>query len=229
MFDQLCPLESPLRTQKRQLCIVLICTNHIPEHEEQRQAMRAFIQENAHSLPKDRFRFMYVFKEKQPEFVRALIVGLSEDGDDGDDPAGDSMKPKEHADDSRVKTSSSRLNVVVLERKQSDKVLYEWLPFGWDISSSSEDADKQNTTKTNLSELLIKLWSNREKFTHKAKVMQLIDEQAKGLFGRIVKKIFTITDHLTDNITRKEVLPFVSVILSIGFIVLVGYIMSHLV
>ena len=71
MFDQLCPTES-VRSRRR-LCIVLV-TNNIPEHEPKREAMREFMREN--NYPKERYRFMYLFEEKQPEFVKALSVGL---------------------------------------------------------------------------------------------------------------------------------------------------------
>ena len=54
-------------------------------------------------------------------------------------------------------------------------------------------------------------------------------EQAQGLYGRIVKKILTITDCLTENITKREILPALSVAFSIGFIILIGYIMQYLV
>ena len=56
----------------------------------------------------------------------------------------------------------------------------------------------------------------------------IIDEQAHGLFDRIVKKILIMTDGMTNNITKREILPALSVAFSIGFIVLIGYIMQYL-
>ncbi len=195
MFDQLCPTES-VRSRRR-LCIVLV-TNNIPEHEPKREAMRVFMRES--NYPKERFRFMYLFQEKQPEFVKALSVGL---------------RPSE----------TTTLHVVVLWRKEHDRVFYEWLANGWDMS----DNLKLNESKLNLSNLLTKLVQNTETFSNDAKVVALIDESVHGLFGKIVKKILIITDNLSDNITRKEVLPAVSIILSISFIVFIGYIMAYLV
>ena len=195
MFDQLCPTES-VRSRRR-LCIVLV-TNDITEHEAKREAMREFMREN--NYPKERFRFMYLFEEKQPEFVKALTVG---------------------ANSPQITT----LQVVVLWRREHDRVFYEWLHNGWDISSSK----RLNETKHNLNDLLTKLVQNSEQFTNDAKVVALIDESVHGLFGKIVKKILIITDNISDNITRREVLPAVSVVLSISFIVFIGYIMAYLV
>jgi len=194
MFDQLCPTES-VRSRRR-LCIVLV-TNNIPEHELKREAMREFMREN--NYPKERFRFMYLFEEKQPEFVKALTVGDNT-------------------------PQSTTLQVVVLWRREHDRVFYEWLPKGWDVSTK-----KLNETKHNLNDLLTKLVQNSEQFTNDAKVVALIDESVHGLFGKIVKKILIITDNISDNITRREVLPALSVVLSISFIVFIGYIMAYLV
>ncbi|CAG2117798.1 unnamed protein product, partial [Medioppia subpectinata] len=107
----------------------------------------------------------------------------------------------------------------------SDRVFYEWLPNGWDIG----DSKRANETKANLNTLLTKLVQNTEEFTNDAKVVALIDESVHGLFGKIVKKILIITDNISDNITRKEVLPAVSIVLSVCFIVFIGYIMAYLV
>lgn len=38
-----------------------------------------------------------------------------------------------------------------------------------------------------------------------------------------------MTDGVTESIGQKEILPFVSVVLSLGFIALIGYIMQYLV
>ncbi|XP_054164963.1 dnaJ homolog subfamily C member 16-like [Oppia nitens] len=195
MFDQLCPAES-VRSRRR-LCIVLV-TNNMPEHEAKREAMRQFMREN--NYPKERFRFMYLFEEKQPEFVKALTIG--------------SNTPQ-----------ITSLQVVVLWRRQMDHVFFEWLPNGWDFS----DERNENETKVRLNNLLNKLTKNTEDFTNNAKVMALIDESARGLFGRIVKKILIITDNISDNITRREVLPAISIVLSVCFIVFIGYIMAYLV
>lgn len=194
-FDQLCPAES-IRS-RRKLCVVLV-TNNIPSHDIQREAMRSFIKQ--HMFSKDRFRFMYLFKEKQNDFVKALSVS--------------SDAPE-----------SSVLHVVVLWRREPDRVLYEWLQHEWDAT----DEEKLNQTKTDLYMLLQKLLQNSEVLPNNAKVVALIDEHAHGLFGRIVKKILIMTDGMTDNITRKEILPALSVAFSIGFIVLIGYIMQYLV
>jgi len=240
MFDQLCPPDSS--RARRKLCVVLV-TNNIPEHEPKREAMRSFIRES--SFPPERFRFMYLFQEKQPEFVKALTLGdIHTSRPSSSGPLSDSSSSSTYGSSSETAGAGTEsdpdlisrstkpkhldantLDVVVLWRKEHDRVLYEWLPSGWDVT----DEDRANSTKQLLSQLLFKLSQTTENFPHDVKVVELIDEQAKGLFGRIVKKLLIMTDSLSENITRKEVLPFISVVLSVGFIVLIGYVMSHLV
>ena len=72
MFDQICPPEV-VRSRKN-LCVMLV-TNNIPTQERQLEAMRNFILEN--ELHQEKFRFMYIFQEKQKEFVNSLTVGPS--------------------------------------------------------------------------------------------------------------------------------------------------------
>lgn len=194
MFEQLCPTETV--GSRRRLCIVLV-TNNIKKHDDAREDMRQFIRENQFS--KERFRFMYLFEEKQTEFVKALTIGHN--------------------------ISQQILGVIVIWRREQDRVLYEWLGNKWDV----EDRIKFNETKQELSSLLTKLIQANEKFSHDAHVVPLIDEHASGLVGRIVKKILLMTDSFSDNLTRKEILPIVSVVISIAFIVLIGYSMAHLV
>lgn len=70
MFDALCPPEST-RPRKR-LCVILVSQN-TPYHDEPRQALRQFAQEVSYSA--ERVRFMYIFQERQSDFVSALTNG----------------------------------------------------------------------------------------------------------------------------------------------------------
>ncbi|XP_054716062.1 dnaJ homolog subfamily C member 16-like [Uloborus diversus] len=194
LFDQLCPAEA-VRARKY-LCVILI-TKNIKDHDPYRSVMRNFIQEI--DLPNDRVKFMFIYEEKQKDFVKALSSGLGAP----EDPI---------------------LHVVLIWRKEHDLVKYQWLDHRWDITDNSI-----NTTKDELNAAINRLMQSSETLPYDAKVSILADEHALSLFTRVLNRMVLIGDVLWDNITRQEVLPAVSVILSIGFIILVGYIMTYLV
>jgi hypothetical protein len=70
MFDALCPPDSA-RPRKR-LCVILVSQN-TPYHDEPRKVLRQFAQDTTYST--ERVRFMYIFKERQSDFVSALTTG----------------------------------------------------------------------------------------------------------------------------------------------------------
>ncbi|GFR00470.1 dnaJ homolog subfamily C member 16 [Trichonephila clavata] len=193
LFDQLCPTEA--KRSRKYLCVILI-TKNIREHDPYRALMRDFIQHI--DLPNDRVRFMFLFEEKQKEFVKALSSGMGAP----EDPI---------------------LHVVLIWRKEHDRVKYQWLEQKWD----SEDS--VNATKDELKEAVKHLMQSAETLPYDAQVSVLADEHALGLFSRVLNRMILMGDVLWDNITRQEILPALSVLASMGFIILVGYIMSYLV
>ncbi|XP_013775072.1 dnaJ homolog subfamily C member 16-like isoform X2 [Limulus polyphemus] len=194
LFDQLCPPEAA--KSRKQLCVILI-TQNTQTHDPYRAVMRDFIQYSTY--PREKVRFMFIFKEKQEEFVNALSTG-----------EGAPEKPD--------------LHVVILWRQEFDKVRYQWLEAKWSIKP-----DAMNNTKKKLEENLQQLIQTTEGLPYHAKVASLSDEQARGLFSRIVNRLIIMGDVLRDNISRQEVLPAISVVLSVAFIIIVGYVMSYLV
>ncbi|XP_055949494.1 dnaJ homolog subfamily C member 16-like [Argiope bruennichi] len=194
LFDQLCPTEA--KRSRKYLCVILI-TKNVKEHDPYRALMREFIQHV--DLPNDRVRFMFLFEEKQKEFVKALTSGMGAP----EDPI---------------------LHVVLIWRKEHDRVKYQWLDHKWDISD-----DIVNVTKEELNAAVKHLMQSTETLPYDARVSILADEHALGLFSRVLNRMILMGDVIWDNLTRQEILPAISVVLSIGFIILVGYIMSYLV
>lgn len=194
LFDQLCPTEA-VRARKY-LCVILV-TQNTKEHDPYRSVMRDFIQQM--DLPNDRVRFMFIFEEKQKEFIKALSSGMGAP----EDPV---------------------LHVVLIWRKEHDRVRYQWLDHRWDIKE-----DVINSTKEELNAAVKHLMQSTETLPYDAKVSVLADEHALSLFSRVLNRMILIGDVMWDNITRQEILPAVSVLLSIAFIILIGYIMSYLV
>lgn len=194
MFDHLCPTGSLPSHIK--LCVMLVASEST-ENYPKFDAMRNYIKEN--NFPRDRFRFMYIYREKQTEFVRALSEGFK-------------------------KGNINRgVHVVVLWRREPDHVYYEWLDNEWDLI----DTVYMNETRKKLTDLLGMLSQNTGQFTNDAKISLLTDESAKSLISRIVKRFLLVTENLSDNISRTDPTPFLSFILTISFMALMAYGMTY--
>lgn len=193
MFDALCPPE--WAKPRKRLCVVLVSQN-TPYHDEPRQALRQFAQESPYNV--DRVRFMYIFQERQSEFINAL--------------AGEGS-PEETV-----------LHVVILWRRDASHIKYEWLPHTWDSSKSQE----WNETRDRLESTIQRLLHSSEALTYEAVVKELIDEHAQGLMSRILTKLLIAADFLRDNMTKDQLLPVLSVFATIFFIAILGYTMAYL-
>lgn len=194
MFDQLCPTGSlPSRLK---LCILLVSSEN-SDNEPKLELMRNFIREN--EFAKDRWKFMYVYREKQSEFVKAISEGF------------------------RKGNINRGIHLVVVWRREPDHVFYEWLDNEWDLI----DSYYINETKAKLSKMLNRLSQNTAQFSHSAKIGVLIDESAKSLISRIMKRLLLVTENISDNIARTDPMPILSIILSVAFIVLIGYVMTY--
>ncbi|XP_075584769.1 dnaJ homolog subfamily C member 16 l(3)80Fg isoform X2 [Dermatophagoides farinae] len=196
VFDHLCPVASlPSRAK---LCVMLV-SGEKEDNKRKFHAMRAFMKEN--DFPKDRFRFMYIYREKQAELIKSLTnIGLSK------------------------KVNINRgIHVVILWRKESNQAFYEWLNNEWDFV----DSTYINETKQKLNLLMTRLSQNAAQFTYSAKINSLTDESAKSLFARIVKRLLLVTENLSDNISRTDPTPILSVVFSIIFIIFIGYVMTY--
>lgn len=109
LFNQLCPVDGSaiIKSTSRKLCVILITHNH-PGHDLQREALRSFIRD--HNYPRDKFRFMYLYAEKQEEFVRELITH----------------------NNIITTNQQSILKILVLWRVEANRIMYQWLPHSWD-------------------------------------------------------------------------------------------------
>ena len=109
LFNQLCPVDgSPIiKSNNRKLCVILITNNH-PAHDLQRETLRSFIRD--HNYSRDRVRFMYLYAEKQQEFVNQLITH----------------------NNIITTNQQSILKILVLWRVEANRIMYQWLPHSWD-------------------------------------------------------------------------------------------------
>lgn len=70
VLEELCPAE--WNRPRKRLCVILV-TENTSEHDKPRQALRQFAEESHYSI--ERVRFVYLYHERQTEFVNSLITG----------------------------------------------------------------------------------------------------------------------------------------------------------
>lgn len=150
-------------------------------------------------FPAERVRFVFIYEENQKEFVNTLSLGEESPKD-----------PTSH--------------LVILWRRNQNMVQYQWISSPW-----IDKAEKLNETKQELENALSRLLRTSDALPYDARLNSLTDEHARGLLARILRRLVLMGDVLRDHVTRYEVLPVLSVGLSFGFIILVGYFMSYLV
>jgi DnaJ family protein C protein 16 len=71
--------------------------------------------------------------------------------------------------------------------------------------------------------------AGNNEFTHELNSISLLDENAKSLLGRIFNRLLLLADHMSDHLTKRELLPIFSVVLTVLFIALICYTMKYLV
>ena len=109
------------------------------------------------------------------------------------------------------------LNIAIFWRKEAKKLKYEWFKQSW---TSSESELTNNKTQQELKSTLQRLLSPNEILSHETVLNELLDEHAASLPMRILNKIFDSWEFLKDNMTKDEVLPTISMIAGVLFIVL---------
>ena len=206
IFDALCPAESS-RHQKR-LCVTLVTKEaEEQDHERHRQALRDFAME--HMFSPDRVRFTYVLMEKQADFVQSLSS------------AKQGAKGKEATED----LSDPSLKIAILWRRGNSKLKFEWLKGTW--THVPEDL-APNSSREELERTINRLLSSNEVLLHETVIKELFDEHAQSIFVRIFNRVVESCDNLRDTLTREELFPAISLILTVGAIMFGGYLLNYL-
>ena len=60
-------------------------------------------------------------------------------------------------------------------------------------------------------------------------IEHLVDEHATTIFARIASRMIELSEVLRDNITKDELIPAASLVLTVAVIIAGGYVMSYLV
>lgn len=115
------------------------------------------------------------------------------------------------------------MSIVILWRKDTSHVKYEWITDKWEVENDL------NYTTQKLENTISRLLKSSEALTYEAFVKDLFDEHSKGIFSRIFTKIVYFIESTYEEVGKKELLAVASILGTILFIVVVGYIMMFLV
>lgn len=193
IFESLCPVE--WHGPHKKLCVILV-TENSNKHDRHREAFRIFAQNSPYSA--DKVRFVYVYHDKQIEFVNSLIPGK------------ENIEPV--------------LRVVIIWRRDSSHVKYEWLKDKWENNNSFND------TIQNLEKKISQLMKTKEALMYSTTLVNvLLDEHTKGIYEKIIVRFLMFWDSFFSNLSKEQILPVVSIVGTVVFILLVGYLMSYLV
>ncbi|XP_069683345.1 dnaJ homolog subfamily C member 16 [Periplaneta americana] len=113
------------------------------------------------------------------------------------------------------------LHVVIIWRRDNNHIKYEWLPHMWHGAKSHE----WNETRDRLESTIQRLLHATEALSCEAVIKELIDEHAQGIMSKILAKLL----QAADNITKDQLLPVLSIMATILFIVAGGYVLSYIV
>lgn len=115
------------------------------------------------------------------------------------------------------------LRIVILWRRDTSHIKYEWITDKWEWETNL------NQTTQKLDSTISRLLRSSEALTYEAFVNDLFDEHAKGIIGRIVARVRTFLESIYDDLGKDQILPALSIIGTIIFILAVGYFMAYLV
>uniref|UniRef100_A0A182J0H4 DnaJ homolog subfamily C member 16 n=1 Tax=Anopheles atroparvus TaxID=41427 RepID=A0A182J0H4_ANOAO len=201
MLDSVCPAE--WNRPRKRLCVVLV-TENTSMHDGARHMMRKIALESLFS--RERVRFAYIYKEKQNDFIGAL---------------------SQHD-----QTKETLLQLVIFWRRDTKHVRYEWVRevvLQVDKPAENETQDQYfNNTKQKIDGTIQRLLRSSEALSYETEVKDLLDEHAQSLMVRILNRLLLAVEYMTDNLGQEHILPAISVIGTIAFILIVGYLMSYL-
>ncbi len=205
VLDALCPPEAS--RSRRRLCVTLI-TRDEPAHDPHRQALRDFLRE--YKFSPERVRFTYVLAEKQAEFVGSLVAATSED---------EGAEVEESGGGGELPGADPALRIAILWRQRENKIQLEWLHNRWE---PKDDEKSGNASEEELRRTLQRLMSANEVLPYEAEIRELFDEHAQSVFARIAIKMMDTMEMIRESVTKDEILPAVSLVVTVGLIMAGG-------
>lgn len=114
------------------------------------------------------------------------------------------------------------LSIVIIWRRDTSHIKYEWLSEKWELEKDLND------TAHKLESTITRLLRTSEALSYEAFVKDLFDEHAKGIIGRFITKLVIFSGSVYDSLDKSQILPALSVLGTIVFILVVGYFMNYL-
>ncbi|CAG9760162.1 unnamed protein product [Ceutorhynchus assimilis] len=115
------------------------------------------------------------------------------------------------------------LRIVLFWRRDTSLIRYEWAPVRWELESNL------NNSHEKLAETIVRLLKSSETFPYEAYVTDLFDEHAIGFVKKAIMRVSQFLESIYDSLGREQILPALSVLGTIVFILGIGYLMAHLV
>ncbi|XP_053625163.1 dnaJ homolog subfamily C member 16 isoform X1 [Plodia interpunctella] len=200
------------RASRRRLCCVLLCGTGVAA-DNAREEMRRL----AKSAP-ERLHYAYVYTHKQPYFVQALANGSGSD--------------------------STKMNhrIVIIWRRESTRIQYEWLNETWpscahqhcsDLAASQPDLlayqQKLNETKRSLEQLIKRLLKPNEVMAYETSVQELLDEAARGPLWSAALKLCEWWERALLALRTHHAVSLASVLATVALVLCAGYLVQYLV
>ena len=121
-------------------------------------------------------------------------------------------------------------NVAIVWRTEENSIRYEWLSEEWPpFKEDPQEQERLNETRQVLKKTLQSLLIGNELLSHEAVVKELFDEHATSVFVRIANRMLEIIEVLRESVTKDELLPAFSLVVTVCFILVGGYVMNYLV
>ncbi|CAG9585841.1 unnamed protein product [Danaus chrysippus] len=206
VLDTVCPVE--WRAARRVLCCVLIVRD---ERE---------VRSNAHSIQQlrdlarrapDRIRYTYVYEHAQPDFVNALANG------------------------SGIDLSSLDHRIVVIWRRESSRIQYEWLKESWPSCGRCQGEEgvryqeKMNRTQRALDEMLKRLLRPSEVVAYEARIQELVDESSPCGARLVMARVSEWIERAMSALKSHHALSALSVLATVALVLAAGYFMAYLI
>lgn len=113
------------------------------------------------------------------------------------------------------------LHVAILCRRDVSHVKYEWV-------SGEQTWQSYNNTKHLLELAIDRVLHTSQALPNEAVIGELIDEQTQGVVARFLTKILQTLDYLQENLGKEHILPAISILGTIAFIIFAAYLMTYL-
>lgn len=115
------------------------------------------------------------------------------------------------------------LRIVIIWRRDVSHVKYEWLNDKWE--SNYDYNDSFHSLDLSIARLL----KTNEALSYEGFIKALFNEHATGIWGRIFTRVVAFIDSVYDGLRKEQILPLASVVGTLLFIILLGYLMAYLV